>query len=243
MTGAAHRLGRAIAAELARAGARVAVHYGSSRDRAERTVADLEAAGIEARAFGADLTRPEEVAGLIDRVHEGFGRLDVVVNSAASFVARPLEEIEAGEWDEVQALNLRAPFLLVRHAASLLRESDRDGEPAAIVNISDLSALNLWTGFAHHGTSKAGLLHLTLVAARELAPAIRVNALVPGAILPPPGVDPETEEWRRRGERVPLGRTGRPDEVARAVRFLAESDFLTGVVLPVDGGEHLGTAR
>ncbi len=241
VTGGARRIGRAIALALGARGARVAVHYRSSREDAERTAAELAAGGAEAWALQADLSEPAGLERLFDDLEARSGRLDVLVNSAASFESRPFGEIDAADWDAVLAINLRAPFLCLRRAAPLLAAGGRaGGSPGLAVNIGDLSGLQAWRGYAHHSVSKAGLLHLTRVAALELAPGVRVNAVVPGAILPPPDADPEGEEWQRRGERVPLARTGEPEEVGRAVVALAENDFITGAVLPVDGGEGLG---
>jgi NAD(P)-dependent dehydrogenase (short-subunit alcohol dehydrogenase family) len=151
------------------------------------------------------------------------------------------------------ALNLRAPFLCSQAAARLMRASGRatgargstggglgaTGVPGLIVNVSDISGLNPWRGYAHHGVSKAALLHLTRVAARELGPHVRVNAVVPGPILPPPGEEEGSDAWRRRGERLPLGRTGQPQDVGEAVVFLARNDFITGETIVIDGGERL----
>ncbi len=240
VTGAGRRIGRAIALALGRRGVGVVVHYKSSRDEAEEAAAEIRRLGAEAWTLAADLARPGEIAALLTAVADACGRLDILVNSAASFEARPFLEIGAEDWDRVMAVNLRAPFLCLRHAASLMGASPRPvGEPALGVNLADLSGVHPWRGYAHHGVSKAALLHLTRVAARELAPGVRVNAVVPGAILPPPGMDPDGPDWRGRGAKLPLGRTGEPADVARAVLFLAENDYLTGAVLPVDGGEHL----
>jgi len=240
VTGAAHRLGGAVARSLAQAGCSVAVHYGSSRDAAERTAGELETLGVEAWPVAADLREPAEIEALIAAVTARAGRLDLLVNSAASFERQDFESIGVADWDRVLALNLRAPFLCARLAAPLMRASPRsDGAPGAVINVADLSGFEAWPGYAHHGVSKAGLVHLTRQMAVELAPAIRANAVVPGAILPPPGVDESSPAWRRRGEKVPLGRTGRAEEVGAAVVFLASDDFVTGAVLPVDGGEGI----
>ncbi len=240
VTGGARRLGRAIALELAARGASIVLHYGRSRDEAEATTAEIRARGVEAWPLSADLARPQEIAALFAQVEAGAGRLDVLVNSAATFERKPLADIGAEEWDAVMAVNLRAPFLTTRHAAALMAASPRPpGEPAAIVNLVDLSALHPWPGYALHGAAKAGLAHLTRAAARELAPGVRVNAIAPGAILPAPGVGEDSLEWRHLGERLPLGYTGHPEQIARTVVFLAENDFITGAILPVDGGESL----
>jgi NAD(P)-dependent dehydrogenase (short-subunit alcohol dehydrogenase family) len=234
VTGAAHRVGRAIALALGRRGARVAVHYGGSAEAAESTVEKLRRLGTEAVSMQADLAQPDEIDTLFEGVAETLGGLDLL------FVSTPFDEIDAEEWDRVLAVNLRAPFLCTQAAARLMRATERPaGASGLVINITDLSALGVWRGFAHHSVSKAGLLHLTRVAAWELAPEVRVNAIAPGAILPPPGVPVDGEEWQHRGADVPVGRTGSPEQIGSTVVFLAENDFLNGAVVPVDGGEHL----
>ncbi|MDH3745774.1 MAG: SDR family oxidoreductase [Acidobacteriota bacterium] len=243
VTGAARRVGKAVALGLARRGADVVIHYNGSQEAAERTAAEIAGLGVEAVPLGADLRHAREIERLFLEIGERIGRLDVLVNSAASFRAARFEEISSEAWDEVMALNVRAPFLCSRLAASLMRrpsgKEDTGPDTGAIVNISDLSAYRPWPGYTHHGASKAALVHLTSSSALELAPDIRVNCVIPGAILPPPGVDLESEEWRRRGESVLLGRTGNGKHVADAVVSLIENDFITGAILPVDGGERL----
>jgi pteridine reductase len=241
VTGAAHRVGRAIALGLGRSGCHVAVHYGRSEEAALETVGKLREMGSEAWAVAADLRRPEEIDRLFREVETRWAGLDVLVNSAAGFEFGPLMSLEPTDWDRVLALNLRAPFLCLQGAARLMASGDRwqAGVPACVINIADLSGLEPWPGYAHHGVSKAGLLHLTRVAARELGPGIRVNAVVPGAVLPPPGLDPDDPAWRRMGERLPVAGVGHPARVAEAVAFLAKNDFITGETLRVDGGEHL----
>ena len=240
VTGASRRLGRQIALSLARRGGAVAVHYGSSRTQAETTAEEIRGLGVEAEPIGADLTQPAEIDRLFEQVEKRFGRLDLLVNSAASFEHGAFEEIGIAEWDGVQALNLRAPFLCIQRAAAMMRSAPRaDGATAAIVNIADLSGLLAWRRQAHHGSSKAALLHLTRLAARDLAPDVRVNAVVPGPILPPPGMATDDPAWREIVDRLPLERAGRADEVGEAVAFLAGNDFVTGATLVVDGGESL----
>ncbi len=240
VTGAARRLGREIALGLAGAGFDIAVHYSSSAAAARATVAELVAGGRRAEALAADLTQPEAISELLAKVEAAFGRLDVLVNSAASFERRSLLEIDAASWDAVLALNLRAPFLCLRAAAPLLaRASVSGGEAGVVINLCDLSALAPWRGHAHHGASKAGLLQLTRAAALELAPEIRVNAIVPGAILPPPATTADSPEWRELGRRLPLGRPGDPRNVVQGVLYLVHNDFVTGEVLVIDGGERL----
>jgi pteridine reductase len=169
-----------------------------------------------------------------------FGRLDVLVNSAARFDRQPFEAITVADWERSLAVNLRAPFLCAQHAAPLMRSSARpEGETALIVNISDLSGVYPWIGYTQHGVSKAGLLHLTKITARELAPHIRVNAIIPGPLLPPPGVSEDSAGWQAIIERVPLQRSGGVEPVADTVLYLAHSDFITGAAINLDAGEAL----
>lgn len=246
VTGAGRRLGRAIALGLGEAGCDVIVHYGKSREGAEETAETIRVRGNEGIAVRADLSDPREIAALFEAVEDRFGRLDILVNSAASFERAPFDEITVEAWDAVLDLNLRAPFLCAQRAARLMRRTaGRKGllgetdAPGAIMNLADHAGVTTWRGYAHHGVSKAGLLHLTRIAARELAPDVRVNSVIPGPILPPSGESPDSEEWRARGERVPLRRTGDPAHVLEAVLFLTRNDYVTGAELFVDGGERL----
>ncbi len=246
VTGSAHRLGHFLALGLARAGCDLFIHYRASAAAAQETAKEAMALGRRVGTKAADLTSPAEIDDLFASFDERFGRLDVLVNSAANFERIPFEEATPNEWDFAHALNLRAPFLLTQGAAARMRPVERrtgsQGEervPGAVINIGDLAGVMCWKGFAAHGTSKAGLLHLTAVTARELGPEVRANAVVPGPILPPPGESADDSSWRTRGRRVPLARTGDPAHVAHAVNFLAENDYVTGATVYVDGGEHL----
>ena len=250
VTGGARRLGRALSLGLAEAGCDVFIHYRSSAEAADRTANEVRALGRRAATAAADLSRPEQIDDLFDAFDAAFARLDILVNSAASFERTPFDEVTVAEWDAAQALNLRAPFLMTQRAALRMRAvPDRrgtQGEPLApgvILNMSDMAAVAAWKGFAPHGVSKAGLLHLTALTARELGAEVRANAIVPGPILPPPGETAEDAAWREKGRRIPLGRTGDPEYVAHAARFLAENDYVTGATIYVDGGEHLLTGR
>jgi len=233
VTGGAHRVGRGLALALAGAGADVVIDYFSSADEAERTAADVVALGRRALTVRADVAVAEDVRELVRRTGESFGRLDLIVNSASTFISTPVLAIEEAEWDRVLAVNLKGPFLLAQAAAPLLR---RDGG-GSIVNIADLSAFRPWPAYAHHSVSKAGLVHLTRVLARALAPEIRVNCVAPGTILPHESMT--TDDIRRDREATALKRLGSPEDVARAVLYLATSDWVTGEVLVVDGGRML----
>lgn len=248
VTGGARRLGRALSLGLAGAGCDVFIHYRSSAGAADRTANEVRALGRRAATAAADLSLPEQIDDLFEAFDAAFGRLDILVNSAASFERTPFDEVTVAEWDTAQALNLRAPFLMTQRAAVRMRAApDRRGSqgeplaPGVIINMSDMAAVAAWKGFAAHGVSKAGLLHLTALTARELGAEVRANAIVPGPILPPPGETEEDAAWRDKGRRIPLGRTGDPEYVAHAARFLAENDYVTGATIYVDGGEHLLT--
>lgn len=238
VTGAAHRVGKGIALALAREGTHIALHFGTSLHLADQSAEEISQMGVDVLPIQADLADPSNVAVLVDTVADHFGRLDVLVNSAATFEAQDFDDITPAQWDRVLAVNLRAPFLLSQSAARVMRQSGR-GTPALIVNIADLSGVHPWIGYAAHSVSKAGLIHLTKIAARELAPEVRVNALVAGAILPPPGLDEGSDRWQELIAGIPMKRSGSLQDIGTAMIFLARNDFVTGMILPVDGGEGL----
>ncbi len=225
-------MGRALVLALARAGADVAVHYHSSDDAARDTVRAVEALGRRGWAVGANLLDAAEAEALPGRVAGHFGGLDVLVNSASLFESAAFLDVTAEDWDRVMAVNLRAPFLLTRAATPFLQAAE-----GVIINVADLAGLQAWPRFAHHGVSKAGLIHLTRVTARVLAPRVRVNCVVPGTVLPP---DDYTEEQiAATVERTALKRLGSPSDVVEAMMFLVRSDFATGSIVTVDGGRLL----
>ncbi|HEX9565037.1 MAG TPA: SDR family oxidoreductase [Gemmatimonadaceae bacterium] len=231
VTGGGRRVGRALAIGLARDGYRVAVHYNASREGAAEAVRDIHSTGGSAGAFGADLTDPEAPSALVRQVVATFGRLDVVVNSAAVMIRMPLGEVTAAAWDSVLDLNLRAPFLIAQEAARHISVG------GSIVNIADLAAFETWPGYVPHGVSKAGLVYMTRALARVFAPGIRVNAVAPGTVLLPEWMDQDAAT--HLNSTTPLGRVGTPDDVLQAVRFLLEATYVTGETIIVDGGRHV----
>ncbi len=235
VTGGATRLGRAITLGLAEGGYDLLVHYRSSRSEADDVARAVEGFGRLCVSFRADLVEPGAPAAVVEAARTAYGRLDLLVNSAASFDARTLAATDAGAWDDVMSLNVRAPHLLVRAAAGLLAASR-----GAVVNLLDLSAFQPWTEHAAHAVSKSALAHLTRVQARALAPDVRVNAVAPGAVLPPDDYPPERLDALRA--RTPLGTLGTPEDVVAAVVYLAQAQFVTGQILAVDGGRSLGSA-
>ncbi len=221
VTGAGVRVGEVIARALSRRGWTVAGHYRSHRPR-----------GFAA-ALAADLAAPDGPAQLAAAFRASFDRLDLLVNSAAGFEALPLARTDAAAWDALLDLNARGPLLLVRALAPLLTRCR-----GSVVNIADIGGgMVAWKGYAAYCASKAALVRATECLALELAPHVRVNAVAPGAALWPEGYP--AARRRELVSRIPLGRAGTPDDVAGAVLYLAEAPFVTGAVLPVDGGRHL----
>ncbi len=234
VTGGAVRVGRAIALALADAGADIAFSYNTSADAAAETAAEIAARGRRVLATRADQSQASEVAVLVAETVATLGRLDVLVNSASLWRRTPWAELDEAAWDALLDVNLKGPFLCAQAAAPHLA-AHGDG---AIINIVDLSAVTPFPNLMPHSAAKAGLWNLTQSLAMALAPAVRVNAIAPGPILPPPGYTEQQIAIRAR--RTLLGRWGAVEDVAQAVVFLAQAPYITGALLPVDGGEHLG---
>jgi len=232
VTGAGQRVGRAIALALAARGMKVAVHYHGSEAGARETAELAARAGGDGWTVRADLRRAEEAERVVRDAAAHFGTLDALVNSAAVMVRTPVAEVTPAQWDDMMAINLRAPFFCARAAAAVM--GARGG---AIVNIADLAGLEAWPQYVPHGISKAGVIQMTRALARALAPHIRVNAVAPGAVLLPP--DWTDADAARLASTTPLGRIGTPGDVAQAVCFLLEADYVTGDTLIVDGGRHI----
>jgi NAD(P)-dependent dehydrogenase (short-subunit alcohol dehydrogenase family) len=229
VTGGAVRVGRAIALELARQGADVAIGYLRSGAAAKVTVAELHALGVRAVALRADLAKPAEARRLVAGAVRRLGRLDVLVNNAALFFRTPLLTVTPGQFDRLIAVNLRGTFFCAQAAAHAMGK--RGGR---IVNIADVGAVRAWPGYIPYSVSKAGVVMLTKGLAAALAPTIQVNAVGPGVVLLPEGF---RHDSRRGAPRIPMGRHGKPADVAEAVCFFATCpDYITGQVLFVDGG-------
>jgi len=232
VTGAGHRVGRAIALALGGQGMRVAVHYNAAATDARETLRELETLGTAGIPIQADLTRPDAPANLIEEVVATLGSLDVLVNSAAVMRRTPFGSITPDAWDEIMALNLRAPFLLAQAAAPYLRQAN-----GAVINIADLAAFETWPGYLPHGISKAAVVHMTRSLASVLAPEVRVAAIAPGTVLLPENWNEDDAEHLRRT--TPLQRHGDPSDVTATVLFLLQSDYITGETIIVDGGRHV----
>jgi pteridine reductase len=232
VTGAGKRLGRAVALRLAEEGADVVVHYNSSAKEAQAVCGEIEAFGRRAAALQANLREVSGIRRLFDEAGKQFGRLDVLVNSAANFLPASIISTTEEIWDASLDTNLKAGFFCAQAAAPLLRRTH-----GTIVNFADAGGLLGWSGYIPHSISKAGVVMLTKVLAKALAPEVRVNAIAPGTITMP-GDPPE---WEADFIRLALlQRTGRPSDIADAVSYLVHAEFLTGHILVLDGGRSLG---
>ncbi|MCH8149909.1 MAG: SDR family oxidoreductase [Planctomycetes bacterium] len=237
VTGGARRVGRAISLELAQAGCDIAVHYGTSEEDARTLVEAVRRNGRHAVMVQGDLAESSNWAGIVAESVHSLGRLDVLVNNASVFLTeRPdtIDDFDAGLWEKMVRVNLTAPAGLAHHARPHLQAHGA----GRIINICDIAADRPFPSHLAYGCTKSGLVSLTKALARALAPSITVNGISPGIAL-----FPESYDTRRRESliaEVPLRRAGTPEDVARAVRFLAESgDFVTGQILNVDGGRSV----
>lgn len=234
ITGAAVRLGRAIALALGGNGADVVLHYGRSGEDAERTADEIRGLGRNAVTVSADLSQPVRAAATIFDAAGSLGGADILINSAAIFEDSPLTDIGEDHYDRHLTVNLKAPFFLCREFVRRLPV----GRPGHVVNLADWRAETPPADYIAYTLSKAGIVALTKGLALQLAPRVQVNAIAPGAILPPPGGS--EEPWRsQKLPDIPLRRTGSPDDIAAAAVYLVRSGFVTGEILHVTGGEHL----
>ena len=234
VTGGAHRLGRALALALADRGHDIALHCHASRVPAAETSLLIRRAGVECEVLEADLAQPESAERLIRSAHERFPALRVLVNNAARYDQMNLRDTSAATFDAVMAVNLRAPLLLIQAFARTVASGD-------IINIVDNKIAFNQHAYGAYLLAKRALADLTRLAALELAPAIKVNAIAPGVVLPNEARSAEYLRWRVEG--IPIGTPGSPSDVIRALMYLLDSPFVTGQVLVVDGGEsvaHVG---
>jgi pteridine reductase len=232
VTGAGARVGRAIAVALGRAGMRVGVHHHTSVAGAAETCRQIAAAGGTAVPFQADLRDRTAARRLVDDAVRAFGGLDLLVPSAAGYERLAFSAVDDAAWDEMLELNLTAPFVLAARAAPELARAR-----GSIVFITCTSATAPYKNHLPYVVSKGALRQLTRALALELAPDVRVNAVAPGTVMPPPGMG--AESVARLEKRIPLRRTGTPEDVANAVVYLASAPFVTGEELRVDGGRTL----
>ncbi len=231
VTGAAKRIGRAVAIRLASDGADVVIHYNRSKSEADDAVAEIAKLGRKSIAVQADLSSLAQIKRLFQQTVDQFGRLDILINSAANFLPAHLDDTTEKMWDTALDTNLKAPFFCAQAAAPLLKQSR-----GVIINFADIGGILPWPGYIPHCASKAGVIMLTKCLAKALAPEVRVNAIAPGTIT----MSGDPTEWEADFiRRAPLHRTGTPEDVGDAVSFLIHSKFMTGHVLILDGGRTL----
>ena len=237
VTGAAKRIGRAIALDLARNGWTVAVHYASSKEAAEDVCHTIADSGGQAGAFAADLSKEAETATLLPAVTEALGPPSLLVNNASTFFNDGIRDATRESWDQHIETNLRAPFVLTLALAHGLPA----GTPGCVINMIDQKVWNLTPHFLSYTVSKAGLWTLTRTLAMALAPDIRVNSIGPGPTLPSPRQS--ESHFRQQWESVPLERRTTTDEICAAVQYILSASAMTGQMIALDGGEHLGWAQ
>ncbi len=233
ITGAATRVGRQIALYLASQGAHIAFSYYLDNEPWQQTLADIESYGVKGIAVQTEVRSSQQVQHLVASTLEMFGQIDVLINNASIWLKSLFLDISEEDWDLAMDVNLKGAFLVSKAVAPVMLQKQR----GVIINIADLSAFQVWPGYAHHSASKAGLVALTKSMAVELAPSVRVNAIAPGTVLLPENAPPEKRQWAE--EKSLLKRVGDPMDVARMAAFLIENDFTTGAVYFVDGGRSL----
>jgi len=236
VTGASQRIGRAIALDLAQHGWRVGLHYHRSPEAAQGVAEEIRAIGSQAVLLEADLAKETETATLVSRASDALGPIGLLVNNASLFELDTMETATRQSWDDHLEVNLRAPFVLSQAFAKAL-PPDAHGN---IVNLIDQRVWNLTPHFISYTLSKAGLWTLTQTMALALAPRIRVNAIGPGPTLP--SRRQTAEQFSHQASRMPLGRGTTPEEICEALRFLLAAPAVTGQMIALDGGQHLGWA-
>jgi pteridine reductase len=232
VTGAGKRIGRSVAMRLASEGADVIINYRSSRAEAEEVAAKIKEVGRRAVTIQADVAKRADVAGMFATIEKEFGRLDILVNNAGIFFPAKFEELTEEQWDRILGANLKSQYLCSQMAAPMLRKSGH----GRIINFASLGGLLAWPEYTHYCVSKAGVIMLTRCLARALAPEITVNAIAPGTISFTSDAPELADDFIKR---APLKRTGTPKDIEDAVIYLAQSSFVTGQVIVVDGGRNL----
>ena len=229
VTGAAKRVGKEIALELARRGASICLHYHTSEKDAHAAAAEIRTLGVNCSLFQGDLSSASDTVRVAEKVLKTH-LPDILVNSASLFYRTPIKNVTEKDWDSLVDSNLKGPFFLSKTIGTRMTHGK-------IVNIADWSGLRPYKNYAPYCASKGGLITLTKSLARDLAPNVQCNAVAPGPVLPPP--DMTEEEKTAVAKQTALGRWGSPHDIACAVAFLIENDFINGTVLVVDGGRSI----
>ncbi len=233
ITGAATRVGRDLALALAGKGANIAFSYYQDDEPWQETQSEIKALGVDCFSAKLEVRNASQVKQFINAIKDRFDRVDVLINNASIWLRSPFLEITESDWDLAMDVNLKGPFLCSQAVAPIMLNQGS----GVILNITDLSAFQVWPEYTHHAASKAGLVSMTKSLAVELAPSVRVNAIAPGTVLLPPKAPPEKVQWAV--ENSLLKRVGSPQDVAQLAIFIIENDFNTGSVYFIDGGRSL----
>ncbi len=233
VTGGAKRIGKEIALALARKGVHLLLHYHSSESEARKTAEEIKPLGARCQLLRADLAKTEELLKMVQEATRHEKSVDVLINSASLFYKTPFKTVQESDWDKLMDTNLKGPFILSKEIGNKMAE----GTGGKIINITDWSGIRPYKDYAPYCASKGGLITLTKSLARDLAPKVQANAIAPGPVLLPP--DFTEEEKQAVIRKTVLGRVGDPSDIANAVIFLLENDFINGTVLVVDGGRSI----
>lgn len=232
VSGAATRVGKAIALHLAKLGYDIGLHWFTSQSEAEITRTEIEGLGCKAYLFQADLREPHEIEKMFDQVSEAGVNVTLLINSASAMPRSDLMKINWQEWDDVINLNLRAVWLMSQQAARIMQPG------GFILNISDAGATQQWTGYGAYVISKNGVNALTKLMAKQLAPALRVNGIAPGLLMKPANMT--DEEWQQLADRVPMRSAGDMDSFLATIDLLISNEYITGETITLNGGDTLG---
>ncbi len=234
VTGGAKRVGREMTLTMAQAGANVVINFRSGPTEALATAHAAEAFGVQALPYQADVSKYDQVREMVNAAEVEFGGIDILINNASIFEKQPFPSDDLSVWHRSIDTLVHGPFFVANLVApGMLRRGE-----GVIVNIGDLSVFEGWPSYTGHVVGKSALIALTRQLALELAPAVRVNAMIPGPALPPHDYD--DAKYERVAANTLLNRWGTPEEMAAAVKFLVEADYITGEVLVVDGGQRYG---
>ncbi len=233
VTGAAKRVGQTIALALAEKGSNILLHYNTSKDEAEKTASSIRTMGVQCETYKADLAKSSDILRMTKEIFTKFQSVDVLINSASLFYKTPFKDVNESDWNKLIDANLKGPFLLSKEIGNRMFE----GAGGKIINIADWSGFRPYRDYSPYCVSKGGLITLTKTLARDLAPKVSSNAIAPGPVLLPP--DFTEEEKQKVIEKTLLRRIGSPQDIANAVLFLLDNDFINGTVLVVDGGRSI----
>jgi pteridine reductase len=231
ITGAARRVGKAVALALAARGAHVAITYNHSRAEALATLQEIESRGVQGMALQGDITQGGDVNRFVDQVIERFGRIDILVNNASNYYKTPFETLTEAQWDDLVGTNLKGTFLVSKRVGDMMLQTGS----GKIINLADWAGFRPYKDYLPYCVAKAGVIALTKALAKTLAPGIQVNAIAPGPVMLPEDFSDSIRQAIVRA--TPLQRLGAASDIAQTVVFLVEgSDFITGAIIPVDGG-------